>query len=102
MAYTAERKEVNLFVGPTAHHHPRRTKRQKTSPSSRGPRKRFERTRPEHATVGVLLYVLLDELVDGYFARNDEVEDHIEELEERILVGAPSCSGRRSSPASTG
>ncbi len=54
-----------------------------------GARKRFERTRDEHATVGFLLYIILDELVDGYFSRNDEVEDELEELEERIFAEGP-------------
>jgi magnesium transporter len=39
--------------------------------------------------VGFLLYVILDELVDGYFSRNDEVEDELEELENRIFAEGP-------------
>ncbi len=51
-----------------------------------GARDRFERTRPENATVGFLLYVLLDELVDGYFGVIDGAEDRIEMLEERLFA----------------
>jgi magnesium transporter len=86
VAYTAERKEVDFFIGPTW----LITIREDDPPGEfsfiDGARKRFERTRPEHTTVGFLLYVLLDELVDGYFVRNDEVEDQLEELENRIFA----------------
>ncbi len=51
-----------------------------------GARTRFERTRPENATVGFLLYVLLDEMVDGYFAVVDEIEDRLEVLEEQLFT----------------
>jgi magnesium transporter len=86
VAYTAERREIDVFIGPTW----LVTIREDDSPGDTSfierARKRFERTRPEHATVGFLLYVLLDELVDGYFTRNDEVEDELEDLEDRIFA----------------
>ena len=86
VAYTAERKEVDFFIGPTW----LVTIREDDVPGEfsfiDSCRKRFERTRPEHTTVGFLLYILLDELVDGYFVRNDEVEDQLEELENRIFA----------------
>lgn len=89
VAYTAERREVNFFVGPTW----LITVREDDAPDQASfidsARKRFERTRPEHATVGFLLYVMLDELVDGYFSRNDEVEDELEDLENRIFGEGP-------------
>ena len=87
VAYTAERKELDIFIGPTW----LVTVREDDAPGEtsflEGARKRFERSRPEHATVGFLLYVILDELVDGYFTRNDEIEDELEELEDRIFGG---------------
>jgi len=46
---------------------------------------RFERTRPEHASPGFLVYVLLDEVVDDYFEATDAIEDELEDLEERIF-----------------
>jgi magnesium transporter len=89
VAYTAERQEVDIFIGPTW----LITVREDDVPGAPsfidGTRKRFERTRAEHATVGFLLYVVLDELVDGYFSRNDEVEDELEDLENRVFSEGP-------------
>lgn len=85
VAYTAERKEVDIFIGPAWLITVREDDNADEATFMDAARKRFERTRPEHATVGFLLYVVLDELVDGYFARNDEVEDELEELEDRIF-----------------
>jgi len=89
VAYTAERKEVDLFVGPTWLITVREDDVDGQASFVDGARTRFERIRPEHVTVGFLLYVVLDELVDGYFARNDEVEDELEELENRIFAEGP-------------
>jgi magnesium transporter len=49
-------------------------------------RARFERTKPNSATVGFLLYTILDELVDGYFDATDSSEDQLEALEESIFA----------------
>ena len=85
VTYTAEHKELDFFVGPSW---------LVTVRDDEGPyeaslldtaRKRFERIRPEHVTVGFLLYVVLDELVDGYFLRNDELEDRLEKIENDIF-----------------
>jgi len=89
VAYTAERKEVDIFVGPSWLITVREDDKVDEESFLDGARKRFERTRSEHATVGFLLYVILDELVDGYFSRNDEVEDELEELENRIFGDGP-------------
>jgi len=89
VAYTAERKEVDIFVGPTWLITMREDDTADEASFLDGARKRFERTRSDHATVGFLLYVILDELVDGYFSRNDEVEDELEELEDRIFGEGP-------------
>jgi magnesium transporter len=48
-------------------------------------RARFERVHVAEPTVGYLVYVLLDEIVDGYFGTTDELEDQLEDLEERIF-----------------
>ncbi|MDQ4068512.1 MAG: magnesium/cobalt transporter CorA [Actinomycetota bacterium] len=85
VAYTAEQAQVDIFIGPTWLITVREDDTAENVSFIEGARKRFERTRPEHTTVGFLLYVILDELVDGYFTRNDEVEDELEELEERIF-----------------
>jgi magnesium transporter len=49
-------------------------------------RQRFDRTRPGHTTVGFLLYVLLDELVDDYFDATEVTEDTLEQLEDSIFA----------------
>jgi len=49
-------------------------------------RARFERTKADCASVGFLLYTILDELVDGYFDATDAAEDRLEEVEERIFT----------------
>jgi magnesium transporter len=85
VAYTAERKEVGIFIGPTWLITVREDDTSGEASFLDGARKRFERTRADHATVGFLLYIILDELVDGYFSRNDDVEDELEELENRIF-----------------
>jgi magnesium transporter len=89
VAYTAERKEVDIFIGPTWLITVREDDADDDPSFLEGARKRFERIRPEHATVGFLLYVILDEIVDGYFSRNDEVEDELEELEDCIFSDGP-------------
>ncbi|HEX2063801.1 MAG TPA: magnesium/cobalt transporter CorA [Acidimicrobiales bacterium] len=86
VAYSSELAEVDLFVGPDWLVSVRETNEDGHSWSADAARARFERTKPEQATVGFLLYVLLDELVDGYFARADELEDRLEELEDRIFA----------------
>ena len=51
-----------------------------------GVRARFEQATPQETSAGFLLYVVLDELVDGYFALADEAEGHLEALEERLFA----------------
>jgi len=89
VAYTAERHEVDIFIGPTWLITVREDDNAEEASFVDGARKRFERTRPEHTTVGFLLYIVLDELVDGYFSRNDQVEDELEDLENRIFAEGP-------------
>jgi magnesium transporter len=89
VAYTAERKEVDIFIGPTWLITVREDDADDDPSFLDGARKRFERIRAEHSTVGFLLYVILDEIVDGYFSRNDEVEDELEALEDCIFSDGP-------------
>jgi magnesium transporter len=49
-------------------------------------RGRFERTRADHNTVGMLLYTLLDTIVDSYFDTLDRTEDELEVIEGRIFT----------------
>ena len=80
VAYTRNREELEMFVGPGW--------LVTVGPegySTASVRARFERTHVSKPTVGYLVYVLLDEIVDGYFNTTDEIEDLLEDLEERIF-----------------
>jgi magnesium transporter len=87
VAYTADLVEIDFFFAPTWLISVRE------GPAQDGPsfvdaaRTRFNRTRaPEYTTVGFLLYVLLDELVDDYFDATEVTEDTLEDLEETIFA----------------
>ena len=85
VAYSSAPSEVDVFIGPDWLVTVRDRNHAGDLWSLDGARARFERTRPENATVGFLLYVLLDEMVDGYFAVVDEMEDRLELLEEQLF-----------------
>jgi magnesium transporter len=85
VAYSKDHAEVDLFVGPDWLVSVRGRNEAGEAWDIAGVRARFERTRPEHATVGFLLYTILDELVDGYFEATDAAEDRLEELEDSIF-----------------
>ncbi len=86
VAYSGAPAEIDVFFGPDWLVTVRDRNQKGELWSLDNARDRFERTRPENATVGFLLYVLLDELVDGYFAVIDAAEDHVEALEERLFA----------------
>jgi magnesium transporter len=88
VGHTAGRKEVDIFVGPTWLVTVREDEGADDGSFIERARTRFERSRPEQATVGFLLYMVLDELVDGYFLRSDELEDEVEEIENVIFAEA--------------
>ena len=70
VAYTRNHEELEMFVGPGW--------LVTVGPegySTATVRARFERTHVPKPTVGYLVYVLLDEIVDGYFTATDEIED---------------------------
>jgi magnesium transporter len=80
VAYTRHRYEIEMFVGPGW--------LVTVGPegySTESVRTRFERVHVDKPTVGYLVYVLLDEIVDGYFNATDDMEDSLEALEERIF-----------------
>jgi len=85
VAYSSGIHEVDLFVGPTWVVTVREDEGDGPPWDIGTAAARFERTRPEHVSPGYLLYVLLDELVDGYFDATDAAEDSLEKLEERIF-----------------
>ena len=85
VVYSCELQEVNIFIGPTWVITVREHDETGTPWSVEGARQRFDRTHAEDSDVGFLVYVLLDEIVDGYFDRIDEAEERIEELENLIF-----------------
>ena len=89
VAYSSRLAEVDLFVGPTWLVSVRGCNEEGEAWEVDAVRRRFERTRAENATVGFLLYTILDELVDGYFVAMDEREVEIEGIEERIFDEEP-------------
>jgi magnesium transporter len=81
VAYTRDRYEIEMFVGPGW--------LVTVGPegySTASVRSRFERVNVQQPTVGYLVYVLLDEIVDGYFGATDAIEESLEALEERIFA----------------
>ncbi|HEY2556064.1 MAG TPA: magnesium transporter CorA family protein, partial [Diaminobutyricibacter sp.] len=88
VVYSSGLQEVNIFVGPTWVITVRESDGAGESWSVENARMRFERTHPEKCDVGYLVYVLLDEVVDGYFDETDRAEDRVEELEDLIFSEA--------------
>jgi magnesium transporter len=86
VAHSAGFVEVNLFVGPSW----LITIREEAQSAAHWPveraRHRYERTRRGPTSVGHLVYVLLDELVDGYFDALDGIEDGLERIEDSIFA----------------
>ncbi len=89
VAYSGGMQEVDLFVGDHWLVTVREHDEDGRAWDDAGARARFERLTPDVASVGFLLYVLLDELVDDYFAATDAAEDVLEEVEDDIFQGAP-------------
>ena len=85
VAYSSELQEVDIFVGPTWIITVRESDGEGTAWSLENAKARFDRTHPEKCDVGYLVYVLLDEIVDGYFEQTDRAEERIEELENLIF-----------------
>ena len=85
VAYTSTIQEVDIFVGPSWVVSVREADDRGPAWPLDGPLARFERTRRDLVTPGFLLYVLLDELVDGWFDATDQSEDALEALEDRIF-----------------
>ena len=86
VAYTADLAEVDIFVGSTWLVSVCENGHDSDGWSVAGARGRFARTHSDDLTPGFLLYVLLDEIVDGYFDATDRAEDALESLEEDIFA----------------
>ena len=86
VAYSKTLAEVDLFVGPDWLVSVRGAGPD-GQPWDVGPAmQRFDRTRSEDGTVALVVYTVLDELVDGYFHATDAAEDRLEQLEDRIFA----------------
>ncbi len=90
VAYSGGLQEVDLFVGHEWLVTVRERDEEGVTWDDSGARDRFERLAPEVATVGFLLYVLLDELVDSYFTAVDAAEEKLEAVEDQIFEVVPS------------
>jgi magnesium transporter len=88
VVYSSELQEIDIFVGPTWVITVRESEGDAAPWSMENARLRFDRTHPEQCDVGYLVYVLLDEIVDGYFDETDRAEERIEELEDMIFSEA--------------
>lgn len=92
VAYSREMAEVDLFIGPNWLVSVRERNPQGEVSHIDAIRSRFQREGTDPTTVGHLVYVVLDELVDGYLDRSDAIEDQVEKIEEMIIldqVGSP-------------
>jgi magnesium transporter len=85
VAYSEALCEVDLFIGPDWLVTVRGANQAGQAWELEEARRRFERTRGPQPTVGLLLYTILDELVDGYFRATDAIEEELEGLEDRIF-----------------
>jgi magnesium transporter len=85
VAYAASLQEVDLFVGPNWVISVRETDNAGEAWQIGSAKDRFERTRGSSVGPGFLIYVVLDQIVDGYFDATDRAEEDLEKLEERIF-----------------
>ena len=92
VAYSNGLQEVDFFVGDHWLLTVREHDEEGNAWDDAGARARFERLAPDVATAGFLLYVLLDELVDGYFSVADETEDILDDVEDTIFQEFGSSS----------
>lgn len=93
VAYSKKMAEVDLFIGPTWLVTVRERSPEGEVCHINSIRTRFSRDDAKPTAVGQLVYVVLDELIDGNLERTDEMEDRVEALEERIIldqVGDPA------------
>ncbi|MGH9165878.1 MAG: CorA family divalent cation transporter [Acidimicrobiales bacterium] len=92
VVYSGELQEVDLFVGPSWLVSVRERDAAGGAWDDAAARARFERLGAREATVGCLLYVLLDDLVDGYFTAADEAEAELEAAEDAVFDPAVEVS----------
>ena len=85
--------EVDFFIGPNWLITVRETNDHGETFSIAEVTRRYERIRSLDTGVGFLLYCLLDELVDGYFAEAERAEDALEQIEETLFDLGPPPDG---------
>lgn len=85
--------EVDFFIGPNWLITVRETNDHGETFSIAEVTRRYERIRSLDTGVGFLLYCLLDELVDGYFAEAERAEDVLEQIEETLFDLGPPPDG---------
>lgn len=85
--------EVDFFIGPNWLITVRETNDHGETFSIAEVTRRYERIRSLATGVGFLLYCLLDELVDGYFAEAERAEDVLEQIEETLFDLGPPPDG---------
>ena len=85
VAYSMALSEVDMFVGPNWVVTVRGANADGVAWDIAGARARFERTRGNGLSVGLFVYTILDEIVDGYFQATDHAEEKLEGLEDRIF-----------------
>jgi magnesium transporter len=85
VAYSSDLSEVDIFVGPTWVVTVRAPNEEGKAWDPTSAQARFQRASREPPSVGVLLHTIIDELVESYFDRLDQIETDVEELEERIF-----------------
>ena len=86
VAFSGDLAEIDMFIGPTwlvtvRRHDP---SGQEWSPDEA--QHRYQRSKGIAGNSGKLLLTFIENLVDGYFDTTDELEEQIEELEERIFT----------------
>jgi magnesium transporter len=89
VAYSASLSEVDLFLGPSWIITVRARNSEGVAWEPVACESRFVRMVDGQPDLGHLLYVLLDEIVDGYFGALDHVEDTLEDLEDRVFSDGP-------------
>ncbi len=85
VGYSLEMAEVDLFIGPTWVISVRERNEHDVHWATDVAQERLQRVPPDQVTVGLVVYTLLDELVDGYFTAADSFEDRVEAFEDRVL-----------------
>ena len=95
VAYTAELAEVDIFVGPGWVVTVREASETGGHLDLDVVRSRFELTRSAGNTVGILLYTVLDVIVDGYFTAVDRTDDRLEQVEDHIFAEQSGVHGEQ-------